>query len=377
MALLLRFFDVELSLLTDSETVTALCKNLYARFLSQGSRDGDSQRVRCAAQATPWHEEGEPMTLVDGVEYPLPQSPLWAGEVCDLAVDTALGKMQSHVAFHAGGLCHQGHGIMLVGAAHHGKTTLTIELVRRGFGFLGDDIAVLGRRDRMLYPFPKSLRLWPDALERIGAGALAEQVPFWAGKYLVDIEMLHPGAVGGPAPLTDIILLRSADEDEGITPSGLERDLDVFLSGYDEQLLQAICGLESVYNVIALEIKGKQVLRVRADRLIETANQIQALCQQRGLAPLYIGKAIGERPSFDGQARLEVIPSRLAAIGLLRNVRGRIDLGGATGAQSGAGVRLFMELATLISPVRCHVLRLGQLSEMADLICGLVDQPNP
>jgi hypothetical protein len=51
---------------------------------------------------------------------------------------------------HAAGLSLDGQGLLIAGASGVGKTTLTIALLRAGFGFLGDDTLFLCVRDQGL-----------------------------------------------------------------------------------------------------------------------------------------------------------------------------------------------------------------------------------
>ena len=52
-------------------------------------------------------------------------------------------RVRSHLLIHAGVVSRDGQGIILVADARHGKTTLVLELVRRGFQFLSDEMADL------------------------------------------------------------------------------------------------------------------------------------------------------------------------------------------------------------------------------------------
>ncbi|POF29677.1 hypothetical protein [Roseibium marinum] len=70
-----------------------------------------------------------------------------------------------HLTLHAASLdVGGGHGILLVGEAASGKTTLTLQLLDRGMSFCSDDTTVIRRRDRKCVPFPLAfiLRGGPD-----------------------------------------------------------------------------------------------------------------------------------------------------------------------------------------------------------------------
>ncbi len=70
-----------------------------------------------------------------------------------------------HLTIHAGGLEHDGHGLILPGVMEAGKTTLTAGLVRAGFGYLTDEAVALDRETLVIQPYPKPLSLdrgaWP------------------------------------------------------------------------------------------------------------------------------------------------------------------------------------------------------------------------
>ena len=90
-----------------------------------------------------------------------------------------------------------------------GKTTLVLELLRRGFSFLSDAMAALSRRDGRLDAFPRALRLRPDTLARVGR-PLPPNTRQWLGKLLVDIDDLAPGQLVASADLAHVIFLSDA-----------------------------------------------------------------------------------------------------------------------------------------------------------------------
>jgi hypothetical protein len=49
-------------------------------------------------------------------------------------------KYHALYSLHAAGLCRNGQALLLAGGSGAGKTTLTLALLRAGFGFLGDDL---------------------------------------------------------------------------------------------------------------------------------------------------------------------------------------------------------------------------------------------
>ena len=74
----------------------------------------------------------------------------WLAYPCFTIPLAELLKRHGLYMAHAAGLSLDGQGLLLAGASGAGKTTLTIALLRAGFGFLGDDTLFLCARDEGL-----------------------------------------------------------------------------------------------------------------------------------------------------------------------------------------------------------------------------------
>ena len=61
-----------------------------------------------------------------------------------------------HLLLHAGAVMRGDLVLLILGASGAGKTTTTLELVSRGFSFLGDEYVALDAEAPMLLPFPRS-----------------------------------------------------------------------------------------------------------------------------------------------------------------------------------------------------------------------------
>jgi hypothetical protein len=78
---------------------------------------------------------------------------------------------------HASALSLNGSGILIAGSGHVGKTTLALQLAKRGFAYLGDDLSILRDDGQILsYPEPiriekQHLRLFPSLREKAFSGA--------------------------------------------------------------------------------------------------------------------------------------------------------------------------------------------------------------
>jgi HPr serine kinase-like protein len=59
---------------------------------------------------------------------------------------------------HGSVVSFNGSGLLFTGGGHIGKTALSLEMVKRGFSYLGDDLAIVGR-DGRAFPYPEPIRI--------------------------------------------------------------------------------------------------------------------------------------------------------------------------------------------------------------------------
>jgi hypothetical protein len=66
---------------------------------------------------------------------------------------------------HAGAVVRDGLALLLPAETASGKSSLTLGLLEKGASYLSDDLAALDPVTNRAYPFPKRIKLIPDALE--------------------------------------------------------------------------------------------------------------------------------------------------------------------------------------------------------------------
>jgi len=101
---------------------------------------------------------------------------------------------------HCSAVEKNGRGILLPGFSGSGKTTACIALIRKGFGFLGDDRPLVSSSDNgklRVFAFPeeidvtdKSISIFPELNQ---AGALEDQGPGRKKSFMA--ERVYPGAI--------------------------------------------------------------------------------------------------------------------------------------------------------------------------------------
>jgi hypothetical protein len=254
----------------------------------------------------------------------------------------------------------------------HGKTTLTLELVRRGFKFLSDEMAAMGRSDRLVWPFPRSLRVRPGTLELAGLSEGAAQASMWLDKLILDIETIKPGSMGEAVPITNIVVLRDPVEQVNEVCAKPTRELLVMVDRTDAALVAAVGQIQDVTRLCACTAYGYPALELHTANRMRVLSQIEALCRERQILILGVMKRKEHHPSFDAPARLEPMSTDQATMELLKRFQGGHKSSLLRDEFSGSPSRLFMELAGIIQQSACFRLSVGPLGQMADLVSGLV-----
>jgi hypothetical protein len=343
---------------------------MYHRFRVNGVPDPARPQAEFAVLTQSDNAWGQPVMIMDGEARLLNDLRLLETYTYDGVLNAIVAGVRSHFLIHAGVVARNGQGIILAADSGHGKTTLVLELVRRGFKFLSDEMAALGRADRRVYPFPRSLRVRPGTLEMAGFPEAADGAPEWLGKLLLDIEEIQPASLGEPATIGHVVILRDPAETE--RPEGREREMGVLVDRLDESLLAAARQIAGVSAVWSDTERSYPTLRFRAAHRMSVLPQIEALCQEQQVLVLDISKRAESQPTFEEHARIEAIPRSQTVVELLRRFQGGHKSALLQEEFGGGSTRLFMELADIVGQAGCHQLFVGPLDEMADLVCDLV-----
>lgn len=363
----LRFFDLDTHIRSDSREHLDLFAQLYCRLGNNGAAPPVQQQAEFDILTQTDNSWGQPVVNFDGEVWPLRDARLLEGCVYESILKVILARIQSHVLIHAGALACQGQGLILAADSGHGKTTLTLELVRRGYKFLSDEMAALGRADRHLYPFPRALRIRPGTLERAGFSKAAHGAPEWLGKLILDIEQIQPDCLGEATPIKHVVILQNPSVKQQASPT---QELGVILDHLDEAFVDAVRQIEGVSRLRVGAKYGYPWLKLHATRRAHVFSQIEALCRARRFWVLDVITDLAQWPSFTAPARLESIPRSQAVVELLRRFMGGYN--SAILGQLGGSTRLFIEVADIIGQADCHHLYVGPLHEMADLVSELV-----
>ncbi len=403
-----RFFDTEVVIRSDSSEILARFDLIYRRFRVRAPVPRGpmcqtpfglpfTSRMACHVLAGD-RPFGGPALVLNGQTHLINDPDTLFDYAHTSILNAALAQIRTHFLIHGAALSADGAGIILAGHSGCGKTTLALELVRRGFRFLSDDIAAIACADHRLYPFPKSLGIWPGTRQLIpsinlrgepvactepgrsepsGHRPEAGRLPQGTvGRQLVDIEALYPHQLGEPCPPRYLVVLTSSRGETEQVGEGLYVTVD----RVNEPLLAELSAIPGISNVAAivprLRVTGGQrlpVIRLSSPKRAFVEPAIEDICARHQTLIFDVAKG-GERPpGFDAQPHLESLPKAEAALELLRRLRGGARSALLRHEFQGSATRLYLALSEVVAKMACYRLFVGQLREMADLVYQVVE----
>ena len=126
-----RFFDVAAAVGSDSPEFIHFFRYMYQRFLIEPSEVNEKEIREYGLYTKPGNRLGKRALILDGAVWPLDSEGVLQGYAYDGIINSILSSVNSHYLIHAAALSWKGRGVIIVADAGQGKTTLTIELVKK------------------------------------------------------------------------------------------------------------------------------------------------------------------------------------------------------------------------------------------------------
>ncbi len=358
----LRFFDIDTKVGSDSPALLSLFAHMYRRFQIEATA---ARRSLLDFFILSQPEQGrQPFLIIDHDVWPLPEPELMPNYIFQRITATIAGRVRSHLLFHAGVVTFGGQAVILAGDEFHGKTTLVMELVRRGCGFLSDETAAVSRASGQAHPFPRALRVRPGSLKLAGFPPEIPGAPTWFGKTIIDIEQLKAASMAQPAPISHVIVLRRPHETDAT-----KRELVVMLDRTDDDFINAVGQIKGITGLHLADHDRYPVLRLVTDRRMLALARVEALCNTHRILILDVHSGASTTPNFSGPAELQSISTKQAALELLQRFQGGYQ---AAVLQETGPKELFLEMSRWLGRAKCYQLTTGPLQTMADQVSRLM-----
>jgi hypothetical protein len=184
-----------------------------------------------------------------------------------------------YATIHAASLVHPrtGGAVLLRGPSFSGKSVLTLELLRRGWGFLSDDMSIIERESCTLRAFPRPIGIrentrkllpWLDELVAGLEGGRRIRTP--SGEtIMIQVEELFPGAVSDGAPLHHVVEL-DRHEDAALSWTAL----------HPEQLGSALAEILGPRSPASVEIRGHRITYDLDRHATEIATELELVLEK-------------------------------------------------------------------------------------------------
>lgn len=361
-----RFFDLSFVVRSDSPQALAPFRDKYSRFRLDRPDEAEATYYVIAGDSP----LGRPAVVVDDRTYLVDDPNILVAYAYTSIVNSVYARIRSHFLIHGAAVSLDDQAIILPAYSGYGKTTLVMELVRRGFQFLSDDIAAINRSNRLTDPFPRSLGIREGTLALCGGIVLDHQrfLPSIDGGRIriLDIEHVRGGSIGEACPGGYLIVLTTSSEE-----NGADRWLHVTLNRVDDALVVDLRRIAGLQDVVVLRDGRFPVLKIKRDRAVRT--QIEETCYEHGALVFDMAKRDTQFPDFGASPRLEAISKTEAVMELIRRFRGGPRSAILRHEYQGNGLGMFVDLLDIVADMRCYRLTVGRLDEMAGLICRLVD----
>lgn len=183
---------------------------------------------------------------------PIAAGQLLAGVVGEM--NQVAAASSSLLALHAGAVRSPSGAVVLLPApSESGKSTLTANLLRAGWDYLGDEAIGVRPGTLVAVPYPKPLSLRPVSREALGLGGSANPVP---------VEQVEPGArvlTGDAGPVSAVVVPRFV---EGELPHEERLEPDEALGAVAENVFNLVAA-----GQVALDTLVDLVVKVPVHRL--------------------------------------------------------------------------------------------------------------
>jgi hypothetical protein len=353
----LRIFDLALTLSGPAAVLSPIAF-AYRRFRTDAPAPGSVVLSLADDPEGRIEVDGRPLPLVPGLD-PTAQVYRWL-------LDTVMDRVGSHALLHAAALVEpSGGGLLLSAPSGHGKSSLALELVSRGYGFLGDDYAPLDLERGLVHPYPRAVGLTADASRRLVAPEAALG-PLLMGKRLADVGAWfgEERLVGRPVPVRHVALLSGS-----VAGSPAPATTGIRLAGPTAGADETDAAFRATEGVEILErraVSGITHWRLRVDHARHPTRDLSRVLESGRV--LFVEKTWDERPDFTAEPALAPIPRREAAEFLGRELLNRRGGGRLLASHGGSTVTLFVALAGSLRAADCYRLQVGDRSRTATLL---------
>jgi len=208
-------------------------------------------------------------------------------------------RVKSHFLVHAATMSYQDKVTVITAHSTSGKTTLSVELIKRDISFLSDELAPINRQTHLIDPFPRSIGLRNLVLHHLDTldSSKIYQAPNSKGeiKWMIDPEALSPGSVGKSCPCKNVIFLEPQYDEE---PNNEKQILEITLTRLTPSLLYSIRGMQGVQAYEVVDDRMFPLVRLTVEKEAKILQDVEEATKvyQSAIVSVVYGKT--RKPDF-------------------------------------------------------------------------------
>lgn len=367
-----KILDVDCSLWSDNKKFFDYFDRMYWRFKIDRIDKNRENTLDFGVILNFFNREC-PCLVSNNMFYPLFKNELRYSQAYIRILQEIINHIKNFLLIHAGVVSYNGKGVLIVGPPSFGKTTLTLELVKRGFKFLSDEFCPFHLTERRVYPFPRCISLRRDiggSLKGIPQINLGENIDFEREKkVLIDIEEWEKESIGDVVEAKYVFFLKGK---EGYQSNNGMQLIDIASIKDDEALLSEMYTISGV-EILHMSDKGSyRVYRLNCKRGRDINYRLKEILGKYRENIFFTEFITSDVPEFNRNPFFKPLPPSEAVNELFRNITNHSRTSFIM-KNFKSSVNLFYNLGGIVKEMGCYELYVGRLKKMAELIVNIIE----
>ena len=365
---------VDFSLSTDNTHVREFFRAAYRRFLRAEGKGEFLAMTAMLGPGTP-----NPFVQAAAARLELGGRSMPENRAFLFLLNALMDRVSDFLVVHGAAFSIGDRGFILAGPPTAGKSTLALELGRKGAVFFSDDVAPLNRATGMLHPFPRAIGVrrnatassWFD-VEKLPTSSV-HTLPH---KWLVDAEALGLKVASPQAPPVRVeSVFYLSTEGGGVSGPArqatvADRHLEIALAEPDKAVLEELGSIPGVSRLAAADASLFPLFTFSVSRSAHAMLAIADLCRRHRDVVLFLDEQRPLHPDRPSDPIISEAKWSSLLIELARELLNRSETGFVM-KSCGNLAGLVSELSRVLSGARAWRLQSGDPGRTADLILEL------